>query len=818
MQKSYLLCLLFVFNIIVFKATGQTQILFDNFRKDERTSINTKFTSSSKTQIDIASIHQALSAGERRLSVQVGEENWRFELTENSLIAPDYFVTIAGKNGQTVLKEHTVKTFDGVMEGRSGHISLTIDKDFINALISTGKEEYFIEQAWLFDPESSKDEVLIYNSRDAITDGTFTCGVTDLHRVDTESNDKLEERFVNQCLVVQLAIASDALMYAKYGNSAVNVQNHNIAVMNNVAFNYRHEFIENIEYTIVTQYVSTDQANDPLSPLTTSTDPNTVLPNFRTWGNNGGFGTSYDLAQFWTDRDFDGSTVGLAYVGVVCNVSRYHILQDFSASATSLRVMTAHEIGHNFGASHDASGAPYIMAPSVGTSNEWSSDSRSVMSNHISSRTCLSNCTGTVAASFVVSPGAVCDNGTVTYKDKSINGSTRSWTFNGGSPAGGTDQQPTVTYNTPGTFSTTITTNGTTSYTVSNAVIVDGTPPLNTASCPIPGGTPGTAGLQGLSLNGLNNTSGVGDVDGSIYVDRSCTDIVTLAPSTEYPVSVIVGNCSTPLFESIRIYIDYNNDGDFGDAGEVAVTSGSTSWCGTVSFSFTTPANPTFNQLLRMRVITSTSAITGPCFAPANGQVEDFSVVIKQSIPLAVDLISFSGYHETAGNKLMWSSRDEASMDKYVVERSYDGKNFNTIGFVYARNAAAANYIFEDKDISGTGILYYRLRMEERSGMISYSNVVAINREGKDLIIERLTTVVGRNTPLSLDITSGTAQPVDLSIRNMIGEVILKHRVLLESGLNHMDLSFDGLTQGIYILSVSGQKGIASSHKIIVGE
>jgi len=817
MQKSYLLCLLFIFNITVFKTAGQTQILFDNFKKDERTSIHTKFISSSKAQVDIASIHQAISAGERRLSIQVGEKSWRFVLTENNLIAPDYFVTIAGKNGQTILKEHTVKTFDGVMEGQSGHISLTIDKDFINALVSTGREEYFIEQSLLFDPESGQNEVLIYNSRDVIMDGTFTCGVTERHLVDTETPGKLEERFVNQCLVVELAIASDALMYAKYG-SAANVQNHNIAVMNNVAFNYRHEFIENIEYTIVTQYVSTQQSNDPLTPLTVSTDPSTVLPNFRTWGNNGGFGTSYDVAQFWTDRDFDGTTVGLAYVGVVCGGSRYHILQDFSANATSLRVMTAHEIGHNFGASHDADGAPYIMAPSVGTSNEWSSDSRSVMSGHISSRTCLSNCTGTVAASFVVNPGAVCNNGSVTYKDKSVNGSTRTWTFTGGSPASGTDQQPTVTYNTPGTFSTTITTNGTASYTVSNAVIVEGAPPLNTTSCPIPGGIPGTAGLQGLSLNGLNNTSGVGTTDGSIYVDRSCTDIVTLAPATEYPVSVTVGNCSTPLFESIRIYIDYNNDGDFGDAGELVVTSGTTSWCGTVSFSFTTPVSPTLNKLLRMRVITSTSAITGPCFAPVNGQVEDFSVVIKQYIPLAVNLISFSGYHEPAGNKLIWSSRDEASMDKYVIERSHDGKNFNATGFVYARNATVASYTFEDKDISGTGILYYRLRMEERSGMISYSNVAAINREGKDLIIEKLMTVVGRNTPLSLDITSGTAQPVDLCIRNMIGEVILRHHVLLESGLNHMDLSFDGLGQGMYILSVSGQKGIASSHKIVVGE
>ena len=99
------------------------------------------------------------------------------------------------------------------------------------------------------------------------------------------------------------------------------------------------------------QFVSTCELCDP---WTTSTDALDLLSNFRTWGNAGGFsnGTGYDLAQLWTARDIcylgSCSTVGLAYIGVVCGFSRYHILEDFSTNATSLRVLTSHEIGHNF--------------------------------------------------------------------------------------------------------------------------------------------------------------------------------------------------------------------------------------------------------------------------------------------------------------------------------------------------------------------------------------------------------------------------------------------------------------------------------------
>ena len=61
---------------------------------------------------------------------------------------------------------------------------------------------------------------------------------------------------------------------------------------------------------------------------------------------NSGFSycSGYDLA---------GSTIGLAYVGVMCSQSAISVNQDQHSSYTKIGTLIAHELGHNFGMSHD---------------------------------------------------------------------------------------------------------------------------------------------------------------------------------------------------------------------------------------------------------------------------------------------------------------------------------------------------------------------------------------------------------------------------------------------------------------------------------
>jgi hypothetical protein len=99
---------------------------------------------------------------------------------------------------------------------------------------------------------------------------------------------------------------------------------------------------------------------------TTNTDPYTLtaaggaLEQFRATYNQsftsaGQTPPTRDIVHMFTGKDFDGPTIGIAFIGAVCaqpNFS-YGISQSkFSAVGARRVAVTAHEMGHNFGAEH----------------------------------------------------------------------------------------------------------------------------------------------------------------------------------------------------------------------------------------------------------------------------------------------------------------------------------------------------------------------------------------------------------------------------------------------------------------------------------
>jgi hypothetical protein len=92
------------------------------------------------------------------------------------------------------------------------------------------------------------------------------------------------------------------------------------------------------------------------------------------------------LAHLFTGRDMDGSTVGRAYLGVLCSRSfGYGINQNLNNATTSALVF-AHELGHNFAANHVSEG---IMQSTITGTQQFSDESLGVMSAAAANASCL---------------------------------------------------------------------------------------------------------------------------------------------------------------------------------------------------------------------------------------------------------------------------------------------------------------------------------------------------------------------------------------------------------------------------------------------
>jgi hypothetical protein len=110
-------------------------------------------------------------------------------------------------------------------------------------------------------------------------------------------------------------------------------------------------------------------ANSVLS----ATDADGLLDEFKA-NEDGNFSSAQDLSHLFTGKELAGSTVGLAYLAVLCD------FPDFSVGLTQVKsfqsltaLIFAHEVGHNLGADHDDV-TPSLMSSYVSSSQDAFSD------------------------------------------------------------------------------------------------------------------------------------------------------------------------------------------------------------------------------------------------------------------------------------------------------------------------------------------------------------------------------------------------------------------------------------------------------------
>ncbi|WP_027003730.1 M43 family zinc metalloprotease [Hugenholtzia roseola] len=173
-------------------------------------------------------------------------------------------------------------------------------------------------------------------------------------------------------------------------------------------------------------------------------------------------------------------------------------------------------------------------------------------------------------------------------------------------------------------------------------------PPASTpavACVPTATGTFSGFGVTRVQFNGLDVSSGTSAAEGN-YINRTCAQGVTVDAGTSYGVTV-----QTSVNDHrVRIWIDYNNDGDFNDAGEEVFAGTSTGANPkTVNGSIAIPASGiTLNQPLRMRVAADWvgDPTPTPC-ALSEGQAEDYSIIINGA---ACAITALSAGTQTACN------------------------------------------------------------------------------------------------------------------------------------------------------------------------
>lgn len=166
---------------------------------------------------------------------------------------------------------------------------------------------------------------------------------------------------------------------------------------------------------------------------------------------------------------------------------------------------------------------------------------------------------------------------------------------------------------------------------------------------------------------------------------------------------------------------------------------------------------------------------------------------------LPVELTTFRAVRTDEGARLNWSTATEQDNEKFIVERSHDGIQFEPVGEVAGRGTTTSeqSYIFLDEHpLIGTN--FYRLKQIDFSGNFTYSDVVAVKMDNQS-------SVAVYPTPFSNSLSLTLPDDLDseetlLTIYSLHGQLV--HQQMLQ-GLGSQQLELTSLYPGRFVLCLT---------------
>lgn len=178
--------------------------------------------------------------------------------------------------------------------------------------------------------------------------------------------------------------------------------------------------------------------------------------------------------------------------------------------------------------------------------------------------------------------------------------------------------------------------------------------------------------------------------------------------------------------------------------------------------------------------------------------------VANQNGVLPVELNYFNGSLSGHTATLNWATIFEKDNKGWFVERSKDGKSFESVGFVASNGDATNIQTYEYQDVNVTGFTYYRLRQVDLDGTTSFSDVISVGKGMNDLrSITLAPNPTKDHTQLLLNGNIDLAQEVRASIVSPSGKTVLQLVDNIQAISNWIKSETTKLPAGIYIIKLS---------------
>jgi len=206
---------------------------------------------------------------------------------------------------------------------------------------------------------------------------------------------------------------------------------------------------------------------------------------------------------------------------------------------------------------------------------------------------------------------------------------------------------------------------------------------------------------------------------------------------------------------------------------------------------------------------TAGTRLTGasPVLTNSTGVLINFGINFG---PLPVTLVSFTAAKQEKNVLLKWTTATEIDNDYFIIERSSNGNNWETISQMPTQGNGSNLQYYQDKDLTPLqGVNFYRLKQVDIDGKFVYSKTVMV-----DMRLNKENNLVLMPNPVVSDALTLNLSDIEASgnckilLYDMTGKITKTYNWPLVKGTNNMTISgMQTLAKGVYQVIVEDQYG-----------
>ena len=211
-------------------------------------------------------------------------------------------------------------------------------------------------------------------------------------------------------------------------------------------------------------------------------------------------------------------------------------------------------------------------------------------------------------------------------------------------------------------------------------------------------------------------------------------------------------------------------------------------------------------RITHYNVLRTLEDLYGLSYAGTSKDSSDIVGIWKTPLPIKLESISASKVGND--NLIEWVSGTEINGSYFEVQRSMDARNFEAIGKV---NVSGNNSKYSFKDIDQeVNTTYYRLKMVDKNGSFSYSNVVIVVAVAHQFTISPNPAKDFVSVNFNKTIATGT-----ITVRNLNGTTVTQQT--FKGNTTSCKLNTQTLTNGIYVVTVVTNEG-SYNEKLLISK